>query len=172
MQTLISSLEIDQGTGVADNNMVDKADEYRMITAVERLEEAALECRDRALKDRDTVLIDGEIDAGELVFNERCEVLGKCRFVISENVDRESSGLLESVVAARHLLDADQNQGRFERDRAERGNRDAELLSRLVLRGNNGHAARESRQSGAEIGGRDGHRLNRESTLRIAKNQN
>ena len=91
MQALISSLEIDQGTGVADNHMIDQADKDRMIAAVERFEEAALKRRDRALKDRDPMLIHGEIDAGELVLNERGEVLGKYRFVLSKYVDCKAS---------------------------------------------------------------------------------
>jgi hypothetical protein len=83
MQTLISSLEVDQGTGVADDDVVDQADEDRMVASVKRFEEAALKRRDRALKYRDPVFIDGEIDAGELVFDQRSKVLGKCSFVIS-----------------------------------------------------------------------------------------
>lgn len=144
MQALIPALEVDQGFRVADDDVVDESNENRVVAAVERFEKAALERGDRALQDRDTVLVDGVVDTRELVFDERREMLGQGRFVLGENVDRETSRLLEGVVAAGDLLNADKDERRIERHRTKCRDRDPELSPRLILSRDNSNAARES----------------------------
>ena len=126
--------------------MLDLAEEDRMIAAVEGLEEATLKSCERARKNRDAVLINGMFDAGELVLDQRGEVLGDASFVRCENVYRKSAGLLECVMAAGNFLDTDKDKRRIERDRTECRNRNAELLTFAVFCCNDSDAARKSRQ--------------------------
>ena len=73
---MIRTLKVDQRIGVADDNVFDLADKDRVVSTVECLEEAALKCGERALQNRDAVFIDGVLDTGELVFDQRSKMVG------------------------------------------------------------------------------------------------
>ena len=148
----VTAFKVDQRIGVADDDVFDLAEEYRVVAAIEGFEKAALKGRERACQDRDAVLVNGVFDAGELILNERREMLGDGGFIGGKDVHREPARLLKSVMAAGRFFDADQDERRIKRHRAKRRYGDAKRLFPRILCGYDGDPASESGQGGTKIG--------------------
>lgn len=75
----------------------------------------------------------------------------------AQNIDHEFARIKYRSVAARDLFDADENEWRFERDRAKRRHSKAVWLLGLVDGGNDRYATWKARERGAKFIRRNGH---------------
>ena len=153
----IITVKVHERITVANTYAFNFADKDGVIAAVVGVSKYALKRHESVLEDGNTADPCPKTDALEFVDLRKREAFGKVIMPGRQKVNDKYARVPQRVVTAGCLLDADKDERRIERDRAECRHRYPMRHARLVHRRHDRDTARKSRQGRAKVVWGDGH---------------